>query len=398
MSLSRRRAPQSSGAACFAWGALALLGPALGACRDSSGGGAAFGAIAPSAEGSNGCAGESQLFTPGQLPALVPLASLVLDPSSALCAAQGSELLYATGAGGTIYELDFGGGSPPLETELVAAGEIDTLLATAGVAGTAELVAIAVLDATTLLVAERTGNWILAVDRSAPASVQPYAGLPLADGGFADGLASLARFDFAAGAALCPSGDERVFVADAGNHALRVIGEGVVGTLAGNGAPGFADGSLANARFDTPSSLLVGCTGVIYAAESGAASFGGHRVRALALGPITFGGQTGTVTTVLGDGVEASVEGIGPLASLAAPAALAASAQGELYWIDASTGVVRRQALSAGVADCPLFADCASAVGAPTFTPGGRHALALTSAGVLYALDADAAQLWRITP
>lgn len=393
MSLVRSSAPQAR----VPGPALAALALLACACRDSSGG-ATFGAIAPSAEGSNGCAGESQLLTPGQLPALVPLASLTLDASSALCAAQGAELLYATGAGGTVYELDFGGGSPPVETELVAAGEIDALLASEGVLGSAELVAIAVLDATTLLVAERTGNWILAVGRSAPATIEVYAGLPLADGGFADGLASLARFDFAAGAALCPSGDERVFVADAGNHALRAIGEGVVATLAGNGAPGFDDGSLGNALFDTPGSLVIGCAGELYAAESGAAGFGGHRVRALVLGPITFGGQTGTVTSVLGDGVEASNEGVGTLASLAAPSALAASAQGELYWIDSTTGVLRRQVSSADSADCPLFADCASAVAAPTFTQGGRHALALTGGGVLYALDADAAQLWRITP
>ncbi len=397
MTFVRTRAPQwrlrAGSALLGAW-----LSASLGACRDSSGGGSSFGAIAPSATGSNGCAGDSQSFTPGQVPTAVPLASLALDSSSALCAAQGAELLYATGSGGTVYELDFAGGSPPVETELVASGEIDALLATAGVAGSAELVAIAVLDATTLLVAERSGNWILAVERSAPASVQVYAGLPLADGGFADGLASLARFDFAPGAALCPSGDERVFVADGGNHALRVISEGVVGTLAGSGAPGFLDGSLGDALFDTPTSLVIGCEGELYVSESGAAALGGHRVRGLALGPITFGGQTGAVATLLGNGVEASIEGSGALASVAAPAALVASAQGELYWIDASTGVLRRQVASAGNADCPLFADCATAVGAPSFTPGGRHALALTSAGVLYALDADAAQLWRITP
>jgi hypothetical protein len=45
-----------------------------------------------------------------------------------------------------------------------------------------------------------------------------------------------------------------------------------------------------------------------------------------------------------------------------------------------------------------LFADCAAAQLAPTFTPSATLSLALTEGGVLYALDASAGKLWRITP
>ena len=55
------------------------------------------------------------------------------------------------------------------------------------------------------------------------------------------------------------------------------------------------------------------------------------------------------------------------------------------------------------MADCPLFADCATALGAlgtnPNFSSqGGGFSLAMSETSRLYALDADAEELWLVDP
>ncbi len=53
------------------------------------------------------------------------------------------------------------------------------------------------------------------------------------------------------------------YVADAGNHMIRAIDRGRVRTLAGTGEPGFEDGSVEKARFDSSVGIArgdVACT------------------------------------------------------------------------------------------------------------------------------------------
>jgi sugar lactone lactonase YvrE len=53
-----------------------------------------------------------------------------------------------------------------------------------------------------------------------------------------------------------------IYIADAGNHAIRRINlDGSVETIAGNGVPGFADGIASNARFNTPTALALSADG-----------------------------------------------------------------------------------------------------------------------------------------
>ena len=170
-------------------------------------------------------------------------------------------------------------------------------------------------------------------------------------------------------------------------------------TVAGTGAPGFSDGDLWGALFDTPVGLSVSCNGWLLVTETGAAGLGGHRLRAVAIGDITFFGIMGTAATLAGDGTEATVEGIGDAASLAGPVSLASTSEGDLYWLDSSTGILRRHETGTGATDCPLFASCADAlVGPLNFTIDGRFSMALTDGDVLYVIDADAGTLLRVTP
>jgi hypothetical protein len=69
---------------------------------------------------------------------------------------------------------------------------------------------------------------------------------------------------------------------------------------------------------------------------------------------------------------------------------------GDVYWVDTGSGVLRR--LRDGTCDCPLASDCAAAIATPSFAPGDEVSLTETDAGVLYALDATAAVLYRISP
>ena len=86
----------------------------------------------------------------------------------------------------------------------------------------------------------------------------------------------------------------------------------------------------------------------------------------------------------------------GPLAQPVSPLATSVD---DTYWIDADTGILRRMTGLSDTVDCPLWADCATAVGAGgNFTPGGVLSLTQTPAGVLYVLDAAAATLFRVTP
>jgi sugar lactone lactonase YvrE len=121
------------------------------------------------------------------------------------------------------------------------------------------------LDAAGNLYVADTGN--NRVRRVTPeGSVTTIAGEGSA--GFRDGAAAQAQFDAPVGVAL--DGDGNVYVADTYNDRVRLITkDGQVRTLAGAGRPGLADGSAAEALFDTPCALAVNDAGEVYVADTG---------------------------------------------------------------------------------------------------------------------------------
>lgn len=119
--------------------------------------------------------------------------------------------------------------------------------------------------------------------------VTTLAGVPGAMGS-ADGKGAVARFAFPRGIAVDLAG--KVYVSDSGNHTIRTItGDGTVNTLAGlAGSSGSDDGAGSEARFSMPGGLTVDRNGTIYVADTG-----NHTIRL-----ISPGGEVSTLAGLAG--------------------------------------------------------------------------------------------------
>ncbi|MEM7310367.1 MAG: hypothetical protein AAF682_27065 [Planctomycetota bacterium] len=384
----------------------------LAGCADSSSSGSSGGSsggfvldpFAANLEGSNGCFGVNLTFP--QTPEAIPLTSIVITSASRLAASATEEKLYITGVESGFFgnafvaEVDLTTGTP-VESAYVTPGDIQTTLVGGGVAGAAQLAGIALIAPGVVIFMDQTSNSVLGFDPVSGLFV--FAGELNTEGGYSDPtLAEDSRFDFSEPGDLCPTGDGRVLIADTGNNRIRMFRDSEVGsvvvTLAGTGDAGSVDGNFDDTTFDSPWGLTVGCTGQVLITESGAVTGAGNRLRGVMLGAGTsFAALDIDAYTLVGDGTLATVEGPGGLAGLARPSPPVATADGEVYWVDTATGVLRRYDLAGGVADCPGFVDCASAVAAPLFSPsGGNFSLAIGASGDLYVLESDTQTLWRI--
>ena len=126
-----------------------------------------------------------------------------------------------------------------------------------------------------LYIADTGNNRIRKV--TAAGVISTVAGTGAAGGTGDEGPATAAALSAPSGVAVDGSGD--VFIADTGNHRLRMVGsDGVIHNLAGTGTAGFSgDGAAAiGAQFNAPAGLLMDGSGDIYVADSG-----NNRVRRL---------------------------------------------------------------------------------------------------------------------
>jgi RHS repeat-associated protein len=111
---------------------------------------------------------------------------------------------------------------------------------------------------------------------SASSSVTIFAGANDGTPGYADGALSQARFRNPTGVAAGPG--DAIYIADSGNNRIRAISNQerspaassvTVSTLAGSGATGFGDGDAAAARFNNPQAIAVDLSGAVYVADTG---------------------------------------------------------------------------------------------------------------------------------
>jgi sugar lactone lactonase YvrE len=153
------------------------------------------------------------------------------------------------------------------------------------------------------------------------------------------GLAASAQLNGPTGVAVDANGN--LYIADAGNNVIREVSNGIITTLAGNGKAGYSgdNGPAASAQLSLPSGVAVDTAGNLHIADTG-----NQRVRKISNGLITtIAGngasyQIGPSTTggYSGDGGPATD------AELNMPRGVAVDLSGNVYIDDASNGEFAR--------------------------------------------------------
>jgi len=145
--------------------------------------------------------------------------------------------------------------------------------------------------------------------------------------GYVNAAGPQARFRSPVGIAV-GQGDV-VYVADAGNHAIRrAEPDGTVTTLAGNGEPGFVDGQGESAAFNNPQGVAVDANGNVYVADTG-----NHAIRRI--------DALGNVTTLAGDGAPGYINGLLATARFDGPRGVAVNSIGRVYVADTGNSTLR---------------------------------------------------------
>jgi len=197
--------------------------------------------------------------------------------------------------------------------------------------------------------------------------------------GFADGSGNLAAFHTPSAIALDRDGN--LVVADTGNHAIRkVTPQGVVTTLAGSGAPGYADGAGRQAQFNGPVGVAVDKAGNVFVADTY-----NDRIRKIA--------PDGAVTTVAGSGAPGMQDGPAASAMFDTPSGIAVDDQGVMYIADTGNSAVRRLG-----ADGMVSTHAAPAEGDDKPLLRRPVALALAPDGWLYVSDMSRGRILQVSP
>jgi len=183
---------------------------------------------------------------------------------------------------------------------------------------------IAIDGSGTLYVADYSNNAIRRITPSGIVSTLAGGGVI---GGFANGTGTAATFRNPEGVAVDRAGN--VYVADAGNNAIRMITpNGVVTTFAGDGNAGLTDGPVATANFYRPTGVAVDIGGDVFVADAS-----NNLIREIS------GGQ---VYTLAGTGISGNTDAIGTKASFNDPEGLAVDGQANVYIGDKGNNVVRK--------------------------------------------------------
>ena len=170
-----------------------------------------------------------------------------------------------------------------------------------------------------VFVADQSNHLIRRIFRGTVSTVAGKGG----QAGFIDGAVNSALFNNPAGIAIDAS--DAVFVADAGNHCIRRINEGIVSTVTGKGGQaGFQDGD--QALFNNPCGLVI--SGSLYVADAN-----NHRIREFH--------SEGYVTTLTGY-LPGFTDGDVSVAEFNQPHSIAVDGSGYLYIADSMNHRIRK--------------------------------------------------------
>jgi sugar lactone lactonase YvrE len=204
--------------------------------------------------------------------------------------------------------------------------------------------------------------------------------------GTADGTGDRARFYDPSGVAVDGAGN--VFVADHMSHTIRKITPaGVVTTFAGRaGAPGYADGPGADARFSYPSDVAADRAGNVYVAD-----YSNDIIRKIT--------PVGLVATLAGR-IRGSADGAGAAASFTGPTGVTVDAAGNVFVADygnrtvrmiTPAGVVTTVAGSPGASGSQDGTGAAARFNSPS-------SVTVDAAGNLFVAESAGHTIRRITP
>jgi sugar lactone lactonase YvrE len=203
--------------------------------------------------------------------------------------------------------------------------------------------------------------------------------------GFRDGPLIGSAFRLPDDMVIAPDGS--IYVADAGNHAIRRIHDNVVERVAGNGVPGFADGTGDSVRFNTPTAIALSLDGQsLYVADTN-----NNRVRVIDL-------ATGRVSTLAGNGEAGLVDGPAGNAQFNQPIGLAVDVDGTLYVSEVSNHDIRRVDQQGNVTSLagrgnPKYKDGA---GAASSFDSPRGLAIDRQRGILYVVDTENQRIRQI--
>lgn len=237
-----------------------------------------------------------------------------------------------------------------------------------------------------------SGFFELSLDSAFRLQVTTVAGAVGQSGAIND-TALAAKFNNPAGLARDSQGN--VFVADSGNHCIRMINAaGVVTTIAGSSQYGLQDGPGSTARFAFPCAVALGPDNNLYVSDTNNTA-----IRKIIRPSVE--GSAWVVTTLAGTNSSGFFDGSGAAARFSSPQGLAVDASGNVYVADAGNHRIRRitslgsVSTYAGSAGGGGFADGA-AIGVARFN--SPYAVAVDSAGNVFVADRLNQRIRRITP
>ena len=146
-----------------------------------------------------------------------------------------------------------------------------------------------------------------------------------------NGPATSAQLNYPGGIAVDSAGN--LYIADSGNERIRKVSNGVITTVAGNGAAGFSgdSGPAISARLSSPIGVAVDSAGNLYVDD-----YNNQRIRKVA---------NGVITTVAGNGTQGFTGDNGPATSAqVTPTGVASDSAGNLYIADQLNGRIRKVA------------------------------------------------------
>jgi sugar lactone lactonase YvrE len=227
-----------------------------------------------------------------------------------------------------------------------------------------------------IIVADCNGHKIRCVTPAGVVSTLAGSGAE----GTADGLSSAAAFSTPYD--VCVDAAGNVLVADMGHRIRCITPAGLVSTLAGSGAQGDADGSVASFRY--PSGVCADAAGNILVAD-----YYNNKIRRIS--------PAGVVSTVAGSGARGAADGV--RATFNGPRGLCVDAAGSIIVADSQNNLIRRISCAgvvstlAGLSGVPGAADGAGA--AATF----HHPLdvCLDPAGSIVVADNGSNRVRRIS-